>query len=169
MVSPDDLDDLMLIFGDPDVMKYMGIEAGTTMTREEAYAILGKMIGFWEGHGFGRWAVLNKENGKLIGLCGLRLLEGTPELFYAFSKPYWGKGLATEAARAILRYGFEELRFERIVAVTRHANRVSINVMKKIGMRYEKEVNHYGVAAVCYVALREEFRAEDSLYILSRG
>jgi ribosomal-protein-alanine N-acetyltransferase len=168
MLSMHDLDDLMKIVGDPDVMKHLGIEAGTTLSREEAETALRKMIDFWRQHGFGRWAVIDKENGKLIGLCGLRLLDGAPELFYLFSKPNWGRGLATEAAKASLRYGFEELGFERIVAATRHANKASINVMTKIGMKYEKEVNHYGVDAVCYVATRDEFQPDDSPYVVSR-
>src|SRR4051794_36194694 len=79
MFSPRDLDDLMLIFGDPDVMKYLGIEAGTTLTRDEVEVTLEKMIEFWANHGFGRWAVINKEDNKMIGLCGLRLLDGAPE------------------------------------------------------------------------------------------
>jgi RimJ/RimL family protein N-acetyltransferase len=169
MFTPRDLDDLMLIFGDPDVMKYLGIEAGTTLTREEVEVTLEKMIEFWSNHGFGRWAVINKEDEKMIGLCGLRLLDGAPELVYAIAKAYWGRGLATEAARASLRYAFEALQLERIVAVTRHANTASIRVMRKIGMSYENEVNHYGVDGVCYVANRDEFQIDDSTYILSRA
>lgn len=167
--TPDDLDDLMLIFGDPDVMKYLGIEAGTTSTREEVEVTLKKMIEFWANHGYGRWALINKEDGCMIGLCGLRLLEGAPELVYAIAKAYWGRGLATEAARASLRYAFEELQLERIVAVTRHANTASIGVMRKIGMSYENEVNHYGVDGVCYVANRDEFQIDDSPYTLSHA
>jgi len=169
MFTPNDLDDLMLIFGDPDVMKYLGIEAGTTLTREEVEVTLERMIEFWANNGFGRWAIINKEDGRMIGLCGLRLLEGAPELVYAIAKAYWGRGLATEAAKASLRYAFEELQLERIVAITRHGNTASIRVMKKIGMSYENEVNHYGVDGVCYVANRDEFQIDDSPYIVSRA
>ena len=169
LFTPDDLDDLMLIFGDPDVMKYLGIEAGTTLTREEVKVTLEKMIDFWANHGFGRWALINKEDGRMIGLCGLRLLDGAPELVYAIAKAYWGRGLATEAATASLRYCFEELQLERIVAVTRHANTASIRVMRKIGMSYENEVNHYGVDGVCYVANRDEYQIDDSPYTLYRS
>jgi RimJ/RimL family protein N-acetyltransferase len=168
ILVPSDLDDLLLIVGDPEVMKYLGVEAGATLNREEAQKALTNMIQFWNLHGFGRWGVVDKLNGKLIGLCGLRLLEGAPELVYGVSKANWGRGLATEAAKASLRYGFEELGLDRIVAVTRHANEASIKVLTKIGMQYEKEVNHYGVDALCYVATRAEFQPDDSLYVLSR-
>lgn len=169
MFTPSDLDDLMLIFGDPDVMRYLGIEAGKTVPREEVEVTLKKMIEFWAKNGFGRWAIINKEDGRLIGLCGLRLLDGAPELVYAIAKAYWGRGLATEAARASLRYAFEHLQLERLVAVTRHGNTASIRVMKKIGMSYEQEVNHYGVDGVCYVANRAEFEIDDSPYILTHA
>jgi ribosomal-protein-alanine N-acetyltransferase len=76
--------------------------------------------------------------------------------------------LATEAAKAVVRFGFEELGFERIMAATRHANIGSIKVLTKIGMRYEKEMTHSGVNALCYVSTRDEYQPEDSTYILSR-
>jgi len=118
-------------------------------------------------HGFGRWALINKEDGKLIGLCGLRLLDGTPELFYAIARAYWGRGFATEAAKASLRYAFEELEFELVVAFTKHANVASVSVMRKIGMSYENEMSQHGVDRACYVATRGEFQADDSTYNLS--
>jgi ribosomal-protein-alanine N-acetyltransferase len=158
----------MTIVGDREVMTYLGIEGGTTLSEEEAKDALTKMIAFWEQRGFGRWAVLDKTSSRMVGLCGLRLLEDTPELFYAFAKDYWGQGLATESARACLRYGFEELRFDRIVAASRHANKASIRVLEKIGMSYEKDINYQGVDAVCYVATRETLEADDSTYLVTR-
>ena len=168
MFTPGDLDELLLVFGDPEVMKYLGIEAGTTLSREETKLVLQKMTEFWERHGFGRWAVINKEDNKLIGICGFRLLEDALELVYALAKPYWGQGYATEAARASLRFGFEELNYERIVAITRHANMGSRRVMSKLLMTYEQEVNHYGVDGVRYVATRDQVQPDDSTYILYR-
>ena len=164
----EDLSDLMSIVGDSEVMTYLGIEGGTTLSEEEAEEALTKMIAFWNQRGFGRWAVLDNTSSRMVGLCGLRLLEDTPELFYAFAKNYWGQGLATESARACLRYGFEELGFARIVAASRHANTASLRVMEKIGMRYEKDINYLGVDAVCYVATRETFEADDSRYLVTR-
>lgn len=168
-IGPHDLDALYLMVSDPDVMKYLGFEAGALVSREEANAALEKMVEFWGEHGFGRWAVEDKDDGQLIGLCGFRMLENTPELFYIFAKASWGRGLATEAARASLRYGFEELEFERILAATRHGNTASIRVMTKIGMSYEKEIIHSGVDAVCYMATRNDYRPDDAPYQLFRN
>ncbi len=168
MFTSGDLDELLLVFGDPEVMKYLGIEAGTTLSREETKLVLQKMSEFWVRHGFGRWAVINKEDNKLIGLCGFRLLDDALELVYALAKPYWGRGFATEAARASLRFGFEELSYDSIVAITRHANMGSRRVMSKLLMTYEQEVNHYGVDGVRYVATRDQVQPDDSTYILYR-
>jgi RimJ/RimL family protein N-acetyltransferase len=168
MFTPGDLDQLLLVFGDPEVMKYLGIEAGTTLSREETKLVLQKMTEFWVRNGFGRWAVINKEDNKLIGLCGFRLLEDALELVYALAKPYWGRGFATEAARASLRFGFEELDYDRIVAITRHANTGSRRVMSKLLMTYEQDVNHYGVDGVRYVATRDQVQPDGSTYILYR-
>jgi len=163
-----DLPDLMSIVGDVEVMKYLGSEGGTPLSLEDAEDALTRMIAFWDERGFGRWAVLKKGSDRVIGLCGLRLLEDTPELFYAFAKDYWGHGLATESARACLRYGFEELGFDRIVAAARHENAASIQVLKKIGMSYEKEINYQGVNAVCYGLTRDEFQVDNSTYLVIR-
>ena len=168
ILRPADLESLQLILSDPEVMKHLGAEPGTTLSTEETKDILEKMIEFWSRHGFGRWAVLNKADDKLIGLCGYRLLDSIPELFYLFAKENWGRGLATEAAKAMVRYGFEELGFERIMAATRHANIGSIRVLTKIGMRYDKEISHSGVHALCYVCTRDEYQPGDSPYILYR-
>src|SRR5687768_8724238 len=98
MLRPDDLSGLISIVGDSEVMTYIGVEGGIELSREEAEEALAKMIAFWHEQGFGRWAVLDKSTGRMVGLCGLRLMEDTPELFYAFARDVWGLGLATESA-----------------------------------------------------------------------
>jgi len=168
MLRPDDLSGLMSIVGDSEVMTYLGVESGIALSREEAEEALTKMIAFWHKQGFGRWAVLNKSNDRMIGLCGLRLMEDTPELFYAFARDVWGLGLATESAKACLRYGLEELGFDRIIAACRHANAASIRVMEKIGMRYEKDIKYQGVDAVCYAMTPDTFIVDDSKYVVTR-
>jgi RimJ/RimL family protein N-acetyltransferase len=168
MFTPDDLDDLERLFSDPAVMQYLGVEAGKTMSREETEETLRGIIKVWHERGFGRWAVIHKDSNHFIGLCGFKLLEDEPELIYVLEKEYWGQGLATEAARAALRYGFEEAKLERIVAVTRHENVASQRVLKTIGMKWEGEGSFYGVEGVCYAISREEFEADDSFYIVRR-
>ncbi|MGB3004996.1 MAG: GNAT family N-acetyltransferase [Chitinophagaceae bacterium] len=93
----------------------------------------------------GRWAVHVKPHLEFIGWCGLKTrhensLTGKPEmeidLGYRFFKSSWGKGYATEAAYACLKYGFEKLGIHRIVARAMPGNFASIRVMEKCGMQY---------------------------------
>jgi ribosomal-protein-alanine N-acetyltransferase len=166
--TPNDLDALARLFADREVMRHLGIESGKTLTRTETQTILDKYIAVWTEHGFGICAVLHKATEQLIGLCGLRLRQTPPELLYVLSKEWWGQGLAVEAARACLRYSFEELKLERIVALTRPDNVGSRRVLKKLCMGNEQAVMVYGVAAVSCELTRAEFRAADSFYLLRR-
>lgn len=164
--TPDDLDDLAQIFSDPEVVKFFG--NGQPPAKSETLEHLNNFIGrYWEQQGFGRWALIHKEDDRLIGYCGMRLLNGTqPELTYVLAREYWGKGLATEAARACLRYGFEELKLGEIVAVTRPKNVASQHVMEKLGMKYEKRELFYGIDCVYYSIAREDFQIDASDYRL---
>jgi len=163
---PDDLDELAKLFADPDVMRYVG--NGQPIDRNEAERALRSIINHWERHGFGRWAVVDKQSNEFIGFGGLRSLFDTPEVVYHFSKENWGKGLATELARASLRFGFEDRGFDRIVAVAKPENRASIHVMQKLGMRFEMKTSYYNIEVVQYEITRKEFKLDDSLYVLQQ-
>ncbi len=84
-------------------------------------------------------AVTLRTHGRQIGGIGLRIDETNQhaELGYWLGVPYWGQGYATEAAREILRYGFEDLRLNRIFATHFKHNPASGRILKKLGMRYE--------------------------------
>lgn len=143
-----DLDELSVIFSDPKVVRYLG--SGKPAKRKETEHALHTIIKHWERHGFGRWAVVSKQTRELIGYGGLRSFHDTPELVYLLARRYWGIGLATEIARASLRYGFREQGFERIVAMARLANTASHRVMEKVGMSFEKTAHIYDMDIVCY-------------------
>jgi ribosomal-protein-alanine N-acetyltransferase len=165
MFTPDDLAALSLIFADPDVMEYLGRD-GQPIPAEETALALTSIIRHWHTHGFGRWAVEDKAAGRLIGYAGIRSLEGQAELVYLLAKEYWGMGLATEVAVACLKYGFTEKRFPSILALTRPLNVRSRRVMEKIGMRFEKDANYFGIDVVQYVIEGREYKDDDSLYLL---
>jgi ribosomal-protein-alanine N-acetyltransferase len=167
MFRPDDLDDLARLFADPDVVRYVG--DGKPEGREEADRALQSIIKHWETHGFGRWAVVDKNTHEFIGFGGLRSLFGTPEVVYHLAKAHWGKGLATELGSAALRFGFENRGFERIVAIAKPPNTASIHVMEKLGMRFEKNTSYYHMDVVQYEIRREEFKPDDSTYKLLPG
>src|SRR6266550_1738098 len=93
-------------------------------------------------------------------------MMGTPEVVYNLAKAFWGRGLATEIARASLRFGFDERRFDRIIAVAKPENAASIHVMEKVGMQYEMHTTYYNMDVIQYRILREEFRPDDAPYAL---
>ena len=161
-----DLDSLAALLADPEVVRYVG--NGLPIMRTESENALRSIIRHWDIHSFGRWAVVDKETEEFIGYGGLRSLMGTPEVVYHFVKAHWGRGLATEMARASLRFGFEEHQFDRIVAVAKPENAASIHVMEKVGMKYEMHTSYYNMDVIQYRLTRSELTIDNSPYILHR-
>lgn len=136
-----DLDDLFAFYSDPDVIKYIpDAPRSYEETKEELEWFLNGHPKFPE---LGLWATIDKETGQFIGRCGLLpwTIDGQKEVEVAFAllKAYWGQGLATEAAQAIVHYGFEHLGLSRLICLIDHDNEGSIKVATKIGMTFEKE------------------------------
>ncbi len=132
-----DLERLAEIYADPEVMRYIG--RGGILTYEHAKKSIENWNKYYEKFGFGNWAAVEKESGKLIGLCGLSWLEDKSdvEVSYLFAKEAWGKGYATETAGAINNYAFSVIGLKRIVALVYPQNTPSIHVIEKLGMKYE--------------------------------
>lgn len=126
----------MELNSDPEVTKYTG--DGAFKTLEEAENIVKYVISQYEQHGYGRWMVLNKETNEPLGWCGLKYHpeDGETDLGYRFMQMHWGKGYATEAGRACLDYGFEQLQLTCIVGRAAAENLASIQVLKKLGMTF---------------------------------
>lgn len=101
-----------------------------------------------DARGWGLWALERREDGAFIGFTGLNvpttLLPFSPcvEIGWRLAYPAWGKGYATEAARAALRFGFETLGLEEVVAFTVPANTRSRGVMERLGMRFDSFFDH---------------------------
>jgi [ribosomal protein S5]-alanine N-acetyltransferase len=100
------------------------------------------------------WAACEKTTGDVIGNCGLLATPeaGGVELVYHIGRPYWGRGYATEAARACLAYGQGPLHLPRIVALVYPENRASIRVLEKIGMRPMGERSAHGTVLLLFEA-----------------
>jgi RimJ/RimL family protein N-acetyltransferase len=169
MFRPGDLDDLARIYADAEVMKYL---SGHALSREETESWLKYFIAGWESYGFGWWAVTCKASNQLIGHCGLQFINVTPEVevTYGLARAYWRKGLASEAARACLRYGFEELELDRIYALAEPGNVGSHRVMERVGMTYDKtgyyKDNLFEGDLVYYVLSRGDYPGDGGAYSL---
>jgi RimJ/RimL family protein N-acetyltransferase len=156
--AQDDIDRLAEILGDPVVMRYM--PGDEPWPREWAERELRNLIEHWGRHGYGRWAVVDREDDRMIGWCGLAFLPelNETEVAYLLDKDYWNRGYATEAARISLRYGFEEAGLDQIIALAFPENAASIRVMEKIGMRYEKMTHVWRLDLVHYEITRDMYR-----------
>src|ERR1044072_9917431 len=161
MLSLQDLDAVAPILASPQVMKYFG-KTCQPLSREESAEVIERILRLWKQKGFGRLAVVLKEENKLIGIAGLRDYEGEAELFYFFDEPYWNKGIATEVGKALVRYNFETHNFPRIIALTRPENTATLRVLEKIGFKFEKTDTIIGVFAHVYQVSREDFFSRES-------
>ncbi|MGA7916501.1 MAG: GNAT family N-acetyltransferase [Candidatus Acidiferrales bacterium] len=150
--QPEDWLLLRPIATDPEVMRY--ISGGEPWPEERIREWARKQVGYFEKYGFCMWGLFDKATGEMIGFCGLQPLEGTLEIEIGWwlGRAWWGKGLATEAAREALRDGFERAGLGRIVAIAMRENVASTRVMEKLGMKYERETTHRGFAVVLYAA-----------------
>lgn len=147
----EDAEELHKIFGDPEVMKR--IPGGSSLSIESTQQRLDKIIQHQQENGFSLWALIRKEDKKLIGDCGLILVEGRGpevELSYDINREFWGKGYATEAGRECLRFGFERLGLKRIIAITDPDHFASRRVMEKCGMTYQGIAKYYDRDLVLY-------------------
>lgn len=162
--TSDDLDEFALIGSDPEVMRFIG--GGKPQSREQTAARLGGIIEHEKQHGFSPWAAIDKASGALAGFCGLQYLENTAEVEvgYRFAKRFWGMGFASEGAAASLRYGFEQLRLDRIVAVVQAENIASNRVLEKSGLRYMKIARFYNMDLRYYAITREEYERDESAH-----
>ena len=105
-------------------------------------------------HGFARWSVILKSTDEQIGRCGpmFKEVEGVSEveLGYAFPRAYWGKGYATESAKAALEYCFRSAGQRRVVAIIDPGNHASIRVATKVGMMFDRMIDWEGEPANLY-------------------
>ena len=170
-LTMNDLDALALIYRDPDVRRYF---PEGTLSYEETREELEWIIDVYYGrYGFGLWATIYKETGSFIGRCGLlpwtsivgqegdltlsaasehplEPARSEVEVAYLLAKDYWRQGLGTEAAQAIVDYGFEGLHLTRLICLFDPSNQASARVARNIGMTFERDVELDGELVPLY-------------------
>ena len=150
-ISPSDVDALHRFWTDPSVRKYLWDDE--IIPRETVVEILAASDEAFRRLGSGLYAIeLGAQPGELVGFCGLRYMEGRGdvELLYGILPRYWGEGLVTEAARAVLRHGFESCGLERIMGATDTPNQRSVRVMQRLGMVFQDRREYKGLDTVFY-------------------
>lgn len=147
----EDLDDLFEICGDPEIMRYVG--DSRPLTRELTERWIEKSQENYRKYGFGCFAVTAKEDGRLIGYCGLvnPTSDSVAEIIYGFRKQHWGRGLASEAAKAMLEFGLRQCGLRRVIATIDPDNHASIRIVEKWGMKYqERRTDEHNLPEVVY-------------------
>jgi len=135
-----DHDALIPILSDKDVMQYSTLGP---ISSEQITLWLDERIALYDRLGFSVWAVILKEEDKLIGFCGIKPidLDGLREIeiMFRFAKAYWNKGYAFEAAQACKQYAFDTLAINSLIAIVDPNNERSLNLIDKLNMTYEKD------------------------------
>jgi ribosomal-protein-alanine N-acetyltransferase len=152
---PGDADALALVLSDPETMRYYPAPFDRAGVEEWIARNCRRYVK--DGHGL--WAMVLETNGELIGDCGLTVqdVDGTTEveIGYHVRRDHWGKGLATEGARACRDYGFANLPAERLVSMIRPENLPSRRVAEKNGMSVSKQVIWKNLPHLIYTVRRE--------------
>ncbi len=157
-LTMEDVDDLAAIYADPDVMRYFE----GTRSVEETRSRVEETIAQYAQTGVDFLATIYKENGQFIGRCGLlwQVIDGQQEVevAYMLAKAYWGRGLGTEAARALKEHGFRDFGFRRLISIIDPGNIASQRVAEKNGMRYARDIDFEGHPCRLYAVNRDEDR-----------
>jgi RimJ/RimL family protein N-acetyltransferase len=138
----DDVAAMAAINADPEVMQWIG--DGSVFDRARTAAEIAGFERVWQAHGVGRFAVELRDTGVLVGFTGMALPTDVPEIMpsveigWRFARAHWGRGLATEAARAALAFAFGGGGLHTVVGIHVVGNDASARVMAKLGMRFDR-------------------------------
>jgi ribosomal-protein-alanine N-acetyltransferase len=160
-----DAEALLAVYSSREATRY--IEITPLEIEEEAEALIEIWLEVQSRRQGARWAIVLKEDGGVAGTCGfnsLNLAEKRGELSYDLAPSHWGRGLVPEAAGAVLRYGYDELRLNRVQACVVPEGAQSMRVLEKLGFQREGVLRAAGFwkgrfwDKVCYSLLRDEWR-----------
>lgn len=136
---------------DPEVIKYTGDPPFASI--EESQKFLSEYAAYRD-HGFGRWAVILKDTNEYLGWCGLkRHPDQMVDLGFRFKQNAWGKGYATESARACIEWAFSQTDIQELVGRVAQENTASIRVLEKLGFTFWKKDECKGIVDSNYYTL----------------
>ncbi len=153
----EDLDAYAEMCRNIDVMRYIG--NGKPLSREESWRNMAMIVGHWQLRGYGMWAIEERLTGEMIGRVGCWQPEGWTgfEIGWTLRQAYWGRGFATEGAKAAMDYAFEKLQRSHVISLIRPQNAASIRVAQKLGEKLEGKIELFGSEAVIYRISREDW------------
>ncbi len=153
--TPEDLDDLYELYDD-DMIREFVEPLYADRSKEEEYIrdYIANQYRFYE---YGIWALVRKQDGKLIGRAGLSLRDGydTPEIGYVIGSRYRQNGYAKEALDAIIDYADRELGIEELLAFTKERNKASVRLLRSIGFEKRGHADIMGIDHTMYVLTKQ--------------
>ncbi len=160
--EPSDAEPLFQIMAGEDVLRYFPNTAPPP--QEKVNKLINHQLAQWEQYGYAWWAVTLPPGSQLLGWCGLQFLPetGETEVGYLLGRPWWGKGYATEAAFASLKFAFNDIqKFDQIIALVHPDNQASIHVIEKIGMHFVDTATYFGMVMQRYRITKLQFQSSN--------
>ena len=154
-ITPHHANELYELDRDPRVMRYIG--AGRVSTRQQVDDVMQRLPGAYALYpGLGTWRATRRDDGDFVGWFALKYIPRSAEVEVGYRLRFgaWGVGFATEGARELVRYGFDDLGLHRIIAVTHPDNAASQRVLHKIGMVDSGWGHYYGRALRVFETVR---------------
>jgi len=141
--------DLHALFSDPECTRYTILR---TLTEGESWRMLATLVGHWQLRGYGPYAVEEKATGKVLGPVGLWYPNDwpEPEIKWAISRLYWGRGYASEAARAVKKMAASQLPETSLISLIVSDNERSIRLARALGATFESAMPFRGMTAHIY-------------------
>lgn len=141
-LSLEDAPFILTLLNEPSFLRYIGDKQVRTLDDAQQYLLNGP-IASYKQNGFGLYLVELKESRASIGICGLIKRAELPDvdIGFAFLPDFWNQGFAFEAASAVMKYGQETFRLDRIVAITSLDNDASIKLLQRMGFTFEGIIN----------------------------
>ena len=160
--SMDDCTPLHQIMAEPGMMQYFPNPNPPERSRVEQLIV--RQLTHWEERGYGWWALELLDTKQFIGWCGLQYLPetGENEVGYLLEKTHWGLGLATEAGRISLDFGFNHLNFGKIIGIVHPGNIASQRVLEKLGLSSPTKSYYFGMNCLRFAITRQQYLASCS-------
>ena len=146
-----DIDAYAELCADPMVMKFLNA-TGSPISRADAWRQMAMYLGHWELRGFGTWAVVERATEEFVGRVGLHYPEGWPdrELGWTIASKFWGKGYASEAARAAIGHAFGTLGWTHLVSLIHPDNHRSARLAERLGYHVHGTAEVIGLRLTLY-------------------
>jgi RimJ/RimL family protein N-acetyltransferase len=150
-IVPSDVDDLFELDSNPAVHEFLGNQP--IQDKRDLEKVIASLQRQYAENGIGRWAVIDKQSKEFVGWAGLKfereLINGTSnyyDLGYRIKQKYWGKGIATECAQALINYALDKLELREIYAITDPSHEISKKILRKVGFSFVERFDYEGEA-----------------------